>query len=60
VATTAAQTSRGLLAVGPDIVKVLAVVALYKVSLSSEYLYLEENVVKAIQLEDSLRLYVSC
>jgi hypothetical protein len=35
VATTASQTLRGLLAVGPDMVKVLAVVALLKASLSS-------------------------
>jgi hypothetical protein len=32
VATTTPQTSRGLLAVGPDIAKVLAVVALCKAS----------------------------
>jgi hypothetical protein len=60
VATTATQTSRGLLAVGPDIAKVLTVVAMYKVSLNSAKLYLGDNVVKAIQLEDLLRLYVSC
>jgi hypothetical protein len=35
VATTIPQTSRGLLAVGPDMAKVLAVVALHKASLSS-------------------------
>jgi hypothetical protein len=35
VATTSQQTSRGLLAVGPDMAKVLAVVALRKASLSS-------------------------
>jgi hypothetical protein len=35
VATTAPQTSRELLAVRPDIAKVLAVVALRKASLSS-------------------------
>jgi hypothetical protein len=35
VATTAPQTLRGLLAVGPDIARVLEVVALRKASLSS-------------------------
>jgi hypothetical protein len=35
VATTAQQTSRELLAVGTDVTKVLAVVALRKASLSS-------------------------
>jgi hypothetical protein len=35
VATTAPQTSRGLLAVGPDMAKVLAVEAPSKASLSS-------------------------
>jgi hypothetical protein len=35
VATITPQTSRGLLAVGPDMAKVLAVVALRKASLSS-------------------------
>jgi hypothetical protein len=34
VATTAPQTSNGLLAIGPDIAKVLTVVALHKASLS--------------------------
>jgi hypothetical protein len=34
VATTAPQTSWGLLAVGPDMAKVLSVVALRKASLS--------------------------
>jgi hypothetical protein len=33
--TTAPQTSRGLLAVGPDMAKVLAVIALCKASLCS-------------------------
>jgi hypothetical protein len=37
VATTAPQTSRGLLAVGPDMVKVLAVVALLEASLISTF-----------------------
>jgi hypothetical protein len=35
VATTATQISRGLLAVGQDVAKVMAVVALHKTSLSS-------------------------
>jgi hypothetical protein len=35
VAATAPQTSRGLLAVDPDMAKVLAIVALRKASLSS-------------------------
>jgi hypothetical protein len=35
VATTALQTSRGLLAVGPDMAKILAVVALREASLIS-------------------------
>jgi hypothetical protein len=35
VATTAPETSRELLAVGPDMAEVLAVVALRKASLSS-------------------------
>jgi hypothetical protein len=34
VVTTAPQTSNGLLAIGPDIAKVLTVVALHKASLS--------------------------
>jgi hypothetical protein len=44
VATTAPQTSRGLFAVGPDMAKVLAVVALHKASLSSVWFYLDNNV----------------
>jgi hypothetical protein len=35
VATTAPQTLRGLLAFGPDMAKILAVVALHKASLKS-------------------------
>jgi hypothetical protein len=35
VATTILQTPRGLLAVGPDMAKVLAVVTLHKARLSS-------------------------
>jgi hypothetical protein len=60
VATTTPQTSMGLLAVGPVIAKVLAVVTLCKASLSSVYVCLNDNVVKAIQLEYLLRFYVSC
>jgi hypothetical protein len=48
VATTTPQTSRWLLAVGPDMVKVLTVVALRK-SKSDDYM------VQAIQLEHLLR-----
>jgi hypothetical protein len=49
VATTAPQTSRGVLAVGPDIAKVLAVVALHKANLSSVKLCINNNMVKAVQ-----------
>jgi hypothetical protein len=59
VATTAPQTLRRLLACGPDMAKVLGVVALCKASLSSVYLYLDDNMVKAIQLEYLLTSYVS-
>jgi hypothetical protein len=45
---------------GLDMAKVFAVVALRKVSLSSIYFYVDDNVVKAIQLEYLLRFYVSC
>jgi hypothetical protein len=51
VATTAPQTWKTLLAVRPDMAKVLAVLALRKTSLSS---------VQAIQLEQLLRFYISC
>jgi hypothetical protein len=60
VTTTTPQTSRGLLAVGPDMAKVLAVVALRKASVSSVQFYLDNNMVKVIQLEYLLRFYVSC
>jgi hypothetical protein len=60
VATTTPRTSRGLLAVGPVMAKVLAVVALRKASLSYVYVYIDDNMVKAIQLEYLLRFYVSC
>jgi hypothetical protein len=51
VATTTQQTSRGLLAVGTDMAKVLTAVALRKSSLSSIWFYLDDNMVQAIQLE---------
>jgi hypothetical protein len=51
MATTTQQTLRGLLAVGPDMAKVLVAVALCKASLSSVWLYLDDNIAKAIQLE---------
>jgi hypothetical protein len=49
VATTAPQVPRGLLAVGTDMTKVWAVVALHKASLNSTLI--DRNMVKAIQLE---------
>jgi hypothetical protein len=49
-----------LLAVGPNMTKVLAVVALPKSSLSSVFIYLDNNMVKAIPLEYLLRFYISC
>jgi hypothetical protein len=51
VATTTPQISRGLLAVGPDMAKVLTVLALRKSSVSSIWFYLDDNMVLAIQLE---------
>jgi hypothetical protein len=51
IATTALQTSRGLLAVDPDMAKVLTVVARRKASLSSVLFYLDDSMVQAIQLE---------
>jgi hypothetical protein len=59
-AVTAPQTSTELLAVGPDVAKVFAVVALSTASLSPIWFYLDDNVVKAIQLEYLVRFYVSC
>jgi hypothetical protein len=56
VASTAPQISRGLLAVGPDVAKILAAV-LRKASL---YNYIDDNMVKTIQLEYCLRFYVFC
>jgi hypothetical protein len=50
-ATTASQTSTTLLAFGPDMAKVLTVVALRKASLSSVWFYLDETMVQVIQLE---------
>jgi hypothetical protein len=55
VAITAPQTSMGLLAVRPDMAKVLTVVALRKASLSSIWFYLYDSMVQAIQLEHLLR-----
>jgi hypothetical protein len=55
VATTAPQTFSGLLAVGPDMAKVLRAVATRKASLSSIWFYLHDNMVQAIQLEYLLR-----
>jgi hypothetical protein len=49
VATTTPQTSRGFLAVGQDMAKILAVVALRKASLSCVRFYLDNNMVKDIQ-----------
>jgi hypothetical protein len=54
VATTAPQTNRGFLALGPDMAKALTVVALRKASLSSILFYLNDNMVQAIQLENLL------
>jgi hypothetical protein len=59
LAITIPQTSRGLLAVGPHMAKVLAVIALCKASLSSVRFYLDNNMVKDIQLEYLLEFYVS-
>jgi hypothetical protein len=43
VATTTSQTSKGLLAVGPDMAEVRAVVALRKGSLSFVWFCLDDN-----------------
>jgi hypothetical protein len=59
VATTSPQTLWRLVEVGLDMAKVLAVVAMRKAILSSVYLSLDDNMVKAIQLEYHLRVYVS-
>jgi hypothetical protein len=59
VTTYAPQTLRGLLAVVPDMAKILPVVALLKANLSSVELCLDNNIVKAIQLEYLLRFYIS-
>jgi hypothetical protein len=50
MAPTVTQISWVLLAVGPDITKVLAVVALRKVSLICVELCLDDNMFKALQL----------
>jgi hypothetical protein len=59
VATSAPQTSRGLLAVGSVMAKLLAVVALSKASQSFIYLYVDDNMIKAGLLEYHLRFYIS-
>jgi hypothetical protein len=52
---------QGLPAFGPDMAKVLAVVALHhKARLSSVKLYPDDNKFMAIQLECLLRFYVPC
>jgi hypothetical protein len=56
----APQTSKGWLTAGPDMAKVLAAVGLHKAMLSPIQLYLNNDMVKAIQLEYILRFYVSC
>jgi hypothetical protein len=45
----------GLLAVGPDMAKILTVLALRKAGLNSIWFYLHDNMVQAIQLEYLLR-----
>jgi hypothetical protein len=50
VATTAPQTSRGFLAVGPDISKVSSVVTLYKVNLGYLKFNLDDIMFEVIQL----------
>jgi hypothetical protein len=60
MATTAPQSSRCLFAVGPDMAKILAEIALRKAFLSSAQLYLDNNMVNAVRLEYLLRFYVSC
>jgi predicted metal-dependent RNase len=49
-----------VVAVGADMAELLAVVALRKASLSSVCLYLDGNIVKAIQFEYPLGFNVSC
>jgi hypothetical protein len=50
VGTTAHQSSRGLLAVGPDMAKVLALTAQHEGSLTLLELYRDDIMLKAIQL----------
>jgi hypothetical protein len=50
----------GLLAVGQDMAKVLAVLALRKASLSSVRFYIDDNMFKVIEFEYLLRFYVFC
>jgi hypothetical protein len=54
-ATIAPLASRGLLAVRPDMAKVLTVVALYMASLCSIWFYLDDSMLQAIQPEYLLR-----
>jgi hypothetical protein len=51
VATTAPQTSKGLLTVDPEMAKVQAAVGLHKAMLSPIQLYLDDDMVKVILLE---------
>jgi hypothetical protein len=53
--TIAPQTLKGWLTVGPDMAKVLAAAMLSPIQL-----YLDNDMVKVIQLEYILRFYVSC
>jgi hypothetical protein len=60
VAPTAQQTSKGLVAVGRDMAKILAIIAPRKTGLNSAKLYLDDNMVETIQTECLLRFYISC
>jgi hypothetical protein len=56
-AASAQKTWRGLLAVGPDMAELFSLETLRKASLSSVCLYLDDNMVKTIQLESVEMLY---
>jgi hypothetical protein len=56
VATTTPQTYSGLLAVGPDMSKVLRVVAMSKTRLAYIGFYLDNNVIQAVHLEHLLAI----
>jgi hypothetical protein len=58
MATPAPQAIRGLLAVGPDMAKLLAAAALHRASLSSVSLYLNDNMVMANSI--SILLEILC